>query len=458
MVNQLKEFYYLHKNFKERAMKQLSSLFIMIQSILLFNCHNHGNPSPNFIIIMADDLGYGELSSYGSKSIQTPHIDRLAKEGLRFTDYHSNGAVCSPTRAALLTGQYQQRSGLEGVIYVKGETRQVGMETSTTTFAELLQAKGYATGIMGKWHLGYKKEYFPTRHGFDEFHGYVSGNVDYHTRYDNAGIYDWWHNEDSLVEEGYVTDLITHHGIDFIKKNRDRPFCLYLAHEAPHSPYQGRNDPGIRFPGKEFSYDGSVEDKNRAYKEMVEVMDEGIGRIMATLKELELDDNTLVFFCSDNGAVGKYGDNGKLRGTKTTLWEGGHRVPAIARWKGHIFPGTSDATVMSFDLAPTMIALSGGGTDHETTFDGINISPVLFGTATSFDRALVWRYRNQSAVRKDRWKLMVEEGDTLLFDLANDLSEKVNIVRQHPAVAKALAGVLGEWNKGVRGKVEQKTE
>jgi arylsulfatase A-like enzyme len=177
---------------------------------LFFGACNGTFPSdsvrPNIIVIMADDLGYGGIGCYGEPSIKTPNIDALARNGLRFTDFHSNAPVCTPTRAALLTGNYQQRSGLEGVIYVRGEAREAGLDPSQITIAELLKNNGYATGIMGKWHLGYNKEFNPVHHGFDEFYGYVSGNVDYHSHYDNAGIYDWWHNLDSIQEEGYVTD------------------------------------------------------------------------------------------------------------------------------------------------------------------------------------------------------------------------------------------------------------
>ncbi|GAG50703.1 unnamed protein product, partial [marine sediment metagenome] len=214
------------------------------------------------------------------------------------------------------------------------------------TIAEIFREAGYSTGIMGKWHLGYKKKYNSVHHGFDEFYGYVSGNIDYHSHYDNAGIYDWWHNLDTIYEEGYVTDLITKHSVEFIRKNKDRPFLLYIPHEAPHVPFQGRNDSAYRFPGKEFSYLGLVKNRVTTYKEMVEVMDEGIGKVMQTLRNLNLDEKTFVFFCSDNGA--RFGSNGNLKGDKGSLWEGGHRVPAIARYPGKIEAGTvTHSTVLS---------------------------------------------------------------------------------------------------------------
>jgi len=284
---------------------------------------------PNIILIMADDLGYGDVGCYGSKKIQTPNINALARGGVKFTDYHSNCPVCSPTRAALLTGRYQQRSGIEGVIYAKGPTRQTGIALEEITFAEVLKKRGYATGIFGKWHLGYNVEFNPAKQGFDEFVGYVSGNVDYHSHIDGAGVEDWWKNCEKVPEEGYCTDLITKHGIEFIERHKDEPFCLYLPHEAPHYPYQGREDPPERLSGGRKGKKNKGNEITRAYKEMVEVMDEGIGRIVETVRRLGLERKTFIFFCSDNGAT-KRGSNGALSGYKGSLREGGHRVPPVA--------------------------------------------------------------------------------------------------------------------------------
>jgi len=247
----------------------------------------------------------------------------MAEQGMKFTDYHSNGAVCTPTRAALLTGRYQQRCGLEGVIYAKGETRQCGMPLEEITFAEVLKSAGYHTGIFGKWHLGYQVKYNPLEQGFEEFRGYVSGNVDYHSHVDGAGYRDWWHNREQVVEEGYTTDLITQHAVEFIKKHQDEPFCLYVAHEAPHFPFQGRHDPPDRLPGGKFPAHGSRKDSKNAYKEMIMALDESVGQVISIVKELGIEKDTFIFFCSDNGAILKVGSNGNLRGAKGSLWEGG---------------------------------------------------------------------------------------------------------------------------------------
>mgnify|MGYP001490210199 CR=1 FL=1 len=428
-------------------MKFNLTLILLGISFLFYTCvENNETRPPNIILIMADDLGYGDLGCYGNTRIKTPYLDRLAKNGLRFTDFHSNGAVCSPTRAALMTGLYQQKSGLEGVIYVKGETRKVGLDTAFTTMAEVFKSAGYATGMMGKWHLGYEKQYNPVHQGFDEFIGYLSGNIDYKSHYDNAGIYDWYDGLDSLAENGYVTDLIGKHAIDFARKNKDRPFFLYLPHEAPHVPFQGRNDPAFRYPDREFTYLGPVEDRERAYKDMVEAMDESIGLLLLSLESMQLLENTLIFFLSDNGGYQQYGDNGPLNGTKGTLYEGGHRVPAIAYWKGKIRPDVSDDLLMSFDLLPTLSSMANIEIDQQK-FDGIDFSKRLFGEELGHERNLYWRYRGQRAIRSGDMKLLLTKSDTLLFDLNKDLGEKEDLSTTRPELLESLLNDYTSWDQ-----------
>ncbi len=382
------------------TLKKTKYTTLYVINLLLLSLGGYGQDQlPNVIVIMADDLGYGGLSCYGNPRVKTPHLDSLARHGIRFTDFHANAPVCTPTRASLLTGNYPQRSGLEGVIYVRGETRQVGLDTTTLTIAELLHQNGYATGIIGKWHLGYQEAYNPVAHGFDTFRGYVSGNIDYHSHYDNAGIYDWWHNLDSVQEEGYVTDLITRHSVDFIREHQDKPFFLYVAHEAPHVPFQGRNDPAYRFPDQEFTYYGPVEDRQRAYRKMVEVMDEGVGEIMRALRENQLEENTLVLFLSDNGALAAYGNNGKLNGKKGKLLEG-KALP---------------------------------------------------------ERPLFWRYNNQKAVREGPWKLLITKTGTALYNLEQDLQETNNLYQSEPDKATDLQRRLARWEEKVMQGVVMKT-
>jgi len=412
-----------------------------------------GRPDrPNFVLIMADDLGYGDLGCYGSRRTETPNLDALAAEGLRFTDYHSNGPVCSPTRAALLTGRYQQRCGVDEVIYAKGPARQTGMGLEQVTFAEVLKAAGYVTGIVGKWHLGYRVEFNPRRQGFDEFVGYVSGNIDYHSHIDGAGIADWWHGEQKVHEQGYVTDLITTHAVDFIRRHRAQPFCLYVAHEAPHYPYQGRKDPPERLPGGAKAKRARGNQVGRAYKQMIQAMDEGVGRIVQTLRQLGLAERTLVFFCSDNGAT-RHGSNGPLRGLKGSLWEGGHRVPAIAWWPGHITPGrVSGETVLGMDLFATMASLGRARLPEGLELDGVDLSGLLLAEKPLQDRLLFWAYRDQRAVRQGPWKLLIRSGRSELYNLAEDLGEHRDLSAQHAKLVEQLRAALQRWEKEVFAK------
>lgn len=409
---------------------------------------------PNIILIMADDLGYGDIGCYGSTKIKTPNIDALAKGGMKFTDYHSNCPVCSPTRAALLTGRYQQRSGIEGVVYAHGPARQTGLALEQITFAEVLKKRGYATALFGKWHLGYNVEFNPAMQGFDEFRGYVSGNVDFHSHIDGAGFDDWWKNLEKVPEEGYTTDLITKHGVDFIERHKDEPFCLYLPHEAPHSPYQGRNDPPVRLPGGKKGKAVKGDEITRAYKEMVEVMDEGVGRIVETVKRLGLERKTFIFFCSDNGAT-RNGSNGALSGFKGSLWEGGHRVPAVAYWPGRIKPGTTtDQTALGMDLYATMASVAGAELPAGLKLDGVDLLGVLTENRKLSERTLFWRYKKEKAVREGPWKLLVRDNKTMLFNLDKDLGEKNDLVRTERRMLKRLEDELAVWDREVSAGVE----
>jgi arylsulfatase A len=432
----------------------LSILCLISVSAGLVNCTDESPTKPNIILIMADDLGYGDISCYGNKIINTPVLDQMAAEGMKFTNYYSNGAVCTPTRAALLTGNYQQRAGLEGVIYAALDKRdEGGLSEEEITMGEIFQENGYKTGIFGKWHLGYDVKYNPTYHGFDEFYGYVSGNVDYISHRDGIGLYDWWHNTDTIIEEGYVTDLITDHALDFMKSNKDNPFLLYLPHEAPHFPFQGRNDKADRVPGEEFPAWGSRPDKEVAYKEMVEIMDENIGRVFKRLKELGLEKNTFVFFCSDNGAL-EVGSNGELNGYKTSLWEGGIRVPAIAWYPQKISPGiVSESILASMDVLPTFLSVAEIKTTME--FDGEDFSKGLFDNGEMPERPLFWRYRNQWAVRNGDWKYLNIKNEEYLFNLEEDISESKDVKDEFPEKFQSLKQKLKNWETEMNNYKQQ---
>ncbi|MFW6146678.1 MAG: sulfatase-like hydrolase/transferase [Planctomycetota bacterium] len=412
-------------------------------------------PPPNIVLIMADDLGYGDLSCFGSEQIATPSIDALADRGVTLRDYHSSGPVCTPTRAALMTGRYQQRSGLEGVILVKGPTRQTGLDAEQNhCLVRSLGQAGYATGIFGKWHLGYRTEFNPVHHGFDRFRGYVSGNVDYHSHVDNSGVPDWWDNLDKIEEQGYVTDLVSRGAVDFIKQNRDRPFFCFVSHEAPHWPYQGRHDPPERFPGgkpgKDFESWGARPDRQTAYKEMVEAMDEGVGWIVQELRRLDLEGNTLVLFCSDNGATSEVGSNGPLRGAKGDVFEGGHRVPAVAAWPGRIAPrSVSDETVLAMDLLPTFLTLTRQRVSTPQPLDGIDVSPALLDQRALRQRDVFWRYHDKAAARRGPWKLVRDGDGSRLFNLDDDLAEQNDRADDEPDTTRALQAAREAWEQDV---------
>ena len=437
---------------------------LLLAATTVATLHAAAPARPNLVIIMADDMGFADLSCYGNDRYTTPHLDALAREGLRFTDFHSNGAVCSPTRAALLTGRYQQRSGVDEVVYADpalGKRDDHGLQPTEITFAKLLSSAGYRTGLMGKWHLGYAPKFNPLNHGFDTFRGYLSGNVDFHAHIDQANFPDWWHDRTLTTEPGYTTHLITRHAVRFIEANRDRPFCLYVAHEAPHSPYQGPHDPPVRGPAKQPAVNSA--EIPRAYREMVQEMDTGVGEILATLRRLGLAENTFVFFCSDNGGT-REGNNGPLNGTKGTVWEGGHRVPGIAWWPGKIKPGVTAQTALTMDLLPTMLALAQVPAPRDHQLDGVNLASILLEGRPLPARTIFWGHSQRYAVRQGPWKLIVNQARpdgakakkkaesapaAALFHLDDDLGEKTDLASREPARVAQLEAALAAWRQDV---------
>lgn len=405
--------------------------------------------SPNIVLIVADDLGYGSPGCYGNAEVATPHIDRLASGGMRFSDFHSNGALCSPTRAALLTGRYQQRCAevpdaeLSTVFREQRRANPVqrwawGISATEWTMPAVLKQAGYRTALIGKWHLGYDAKFHPMNHGFDEFRGFIGGNVDYHTHVAGYGTreLDWWKDRRIENETGYATDLLTKYATDFIARNRDAPFFLYLAHGAVHTPLQGRESARKRSP---------VE----AYKEMVGTLDDSVGMVVAALRRHGLETNTLVVFCSDNGPAAPPGfaANAGLRGKKGTLFEGGHRVPFIASWPGTVPAGSAcDAAAMTMDLLPTFAALAGARLPADRTMDGIDLLPLLKGGPATVQRDLHWQSGDDWAVRRGPWKLMGRRDRPLaLFDLERDIGEADNLLAREPARVEELMNAHAQW-------------
>ena len=417
---------------------------------------------PNFVIILADDLGYGDLGCYGNARNRTPNIDRLAAEGLRFTDFHANGPMCTPTRAALLTGRYQHRFGPEFEAALSGRTHyDFGLPVDAVTIADALGKAGYAAGMYGKWHLGYHPPFMPGNQGFDDFRGLTSGGGDHHSHIDRSGRKDWWRNGEIAMEQGYSVDLISRHSIAFIEKHAGRPFFLYVPHQAIHFPWQGPNENGYRVEGGDYhdlSKLGIHESKDVSakVKEMIEAVDDSVGAIVRALRERGLAENTLVIFTSDNGGYLTYqggyhniSSNGPLRGQKTDVYEGGHRVPAIAWQPGRIAPGVTGETAATFDLFPTLLELAGASPDG-LSFDGASLAALLFAGAPLAERSLFWKMREERAMRRDDWKL-VQLGAAApeLYDLQADIGEQNDLAAEEPQRVSSMSAEMTAWEETV---------
>lgn len=408
---------------------------------------------PNIVFILADDLGYGDVGCYGAPDIETPNIDRIATEGIRFTDFYANGAVCSPTRIAFLTGRYQQRYGMENALNYQEFGR--GLPEDGKTIADHLQTVGYTTGISGKWHLGYDHERKPLQQGFDHFFGLLSGNHHYFEHMDRIGAYDLWFGNDTIEREGYTTDLITDDAVGLIEKNADHPFFLFLSHAAPHFPWQGPDDVDKLIQPKKKNWQ---EGDRETYIAMVESMDDGIGTVLEKLDSLGLAESTLVIFTSDNGGH-TYSRNAPLRDYKGTVFEGGIRVPCIARWPGKIAADTTtDQVAITMDWTATFANIAGIESDS-LDFDGKDLTPILTGESENFERTLFWRRQPGPsrknvpilrAVRDGNWKRVEPENeDPLLFNLEKDISEENNLAAEHPEKMAKLGEKLDAWENEV---------
>lgn len=408
---------------------------------------------PNFVFILADDLGYGDLGCYGCEDIGTPHLDRLADDGLRFTDHYANASTCTPTRAAFLTGRYQQRLGLDNALYYQEMGR--GLDPGARTLADDLGDAGYATGLSGKWHLGYDHERQPQQQGFGHFFGLLGGNHHYFEHMDRIGVHDLWAGNQPVRREGYTTDLITQDAIQFIRRHAERPFFLFIAHAAPHFPWQGPDDRDKKVEPKKKSWQ---QGDRVTYAAMVEHMDAGIGNVLAELDRLGLRDRTLVIFSSDNGGH-TYSSNAPLSGEKATLWEGGIRVPCIARWPTVLAAGsTTSLPSITMDWTATLRRLA-GCLKNSGEEDGIDLLPYLTGRQEAQPRPLCWRRKSGPvrrvnnpgrAVRRGKWKLLeMDGGERYLFDLGKDIGEKQNLIDKYPDLARDLTGALDAWEASV---------
>lgn len=398
---------------------------------------------PNVVLIVADDLGYGDTSVYGGW-VHTPQLERMAREGLKFTDFHSNSSVCSPTRAALLTGRYQQRVGIVDVVARHLDTP--GLEPTEHTLPSLLRAAGYRTALFGKWHLGQEPRCNPVHHGFDEFRGYLDGYIDYH-----AHERTWMHGLQVEDQPGYSTHVITRNAVDFIRQQGEQPFFLMVAHEAVHLPFQTPDDtPDKREPipkDQQWSRD-RIRPK---YRVMLEELDRGVGEILDALKQQQLDTRTVVFFMSDNGAIGA-GSNLPFRGNKFSHYEGGHRVPAIAWWPGRIQAGTiCDQLTVGMDLLPTFLQLAGQPLP-ERPLDGVSLAEVWLTGQELPQRPVYFGYEPKlgTALREGDWKLIDKAGQQQLFNLKEDPGERNDLAEVEPARLAEMARQIAAWKEATQ--------
>lgn len=426
---------------------------------------------PNFIVILTDDQGYGDLSCMGSTDFSTPHIDLLAADGVRFTEWYANNAVCSPTRASLMTGLYPGNCGVRSI--VSGHRYATGLPTKVPTIAEALKKLNYNTGIVGKWHLGVSEESRPHNHGFDYSFTFLSGCIDYfsHIFYwgQNLGVnprHDLWENGENVHYEGeYATDLITRKSIEYIRETskESEPFFLYVAYNAPHYPMHAPQKYLDRF--KHLPWD------RRIMAAMISAVDDGVGEIRSELRRLGILDNTCIFFQSDNGPSRESrnwldgnedyyygGSSGILKGHKFSLFEGGIRVPSILSWPEKV-AGNRVVNGMgaSMDIFPSILSVAGGDVD-EYELDGKNIFPMVIDGADTPHDMIFWELSNQTAVRKGNWKLVLNgqlvenEGATepvFLSNLEHDIGEKINLIDTYPQIAKELTEAALNWRDGI---------
>jgi arylsulfatase A-like enzyme len=410
---------------------------------------------PNFVFILADDLGYADLGCYGGRSPCSPEIDRMAQEGLRFTNGYANSPVCSPTRFALMTGRYQYRLRGGNDEPIATRTRgnpDLGLPPGEPTLPSVLRQAGYTTALVGKWHLGFPPHFGPLQSGYHEFFGVMSGGVDYFSHCDFAGVHDLCEGEKETHRTGYLTDLITERAVDFIQRQKaaKKPFLLSVNYTAPHWPWETRDDAAESARiGKNINHvdGGSVE----TYLTMIRHMDEGIGRINGALKRIGGDENTMVVFTSDNGGE-RFSDTWPLVGKKMDLLEGGIRVPYVVRWPARIKPGRVTVQhAITMDWSVTMFEAAGAKLPAERELDGVSLLSVLEKPGEVFPRELFWRmlFRGQKAMRSGEWKYLALEGDEFLFNLERDARERANLARREPERLAKMRARYEEWAKSV---------
>jgi arylsulfatase A-like enzyme len=412
---------------------------------------------PNVIVLVADDLGYADIGVHGSKEVATPHIDSLAKNGIRCTSGYVSCPYCSPTRAGLLTGRYQQRFGHEfnPQLLAQGGAGQ-GLHPNEVTIANRLKGAGYVTALIGKWHEGEEDKFHPLNRGFDEFFGFLAGAHNY-LMTDDTSYGPIYRGRKRVEFTGHLTDVLAREASDFIDRHQKEPFFIYLAFNAVHTPLQPPEAQAKRF--------ADIKDPlRRACLAQTAGLDDAVGVVLAKLRGAGLEEQTLVFFISDNGgAIGKFAANGAkntpLRGSKGDTWEGGIRVPYLVQWKGKLPAGkVYDQPVIQLDIQPTALAAAGVTVKPEWKLDGVNLMPFLEGKEMAAPHtALYWRFGEQMAIRMGDWKLVKPDlapdkqfgniaKEPMLFNLAEDIGEQKDLAASQPARVKEMWSIWEKWN------------
>ncbi len=419
-----------------------------------WTCSSGKHRPPNVVLIFTDDQGINDVGLYGSE-ISTPNMDSIGKEGIKFTDFYVAAPSCTPSRFALLTGRYQYRAvePLQGALMPREPKHsKVHLADDEVTIADVLKGAGYRTALIGKWHLGHGSiEFGPNSHGFDEFYGFLPGCIDFYKHSYEADPA-WYRNKKLIEEEGYATDLLTDEAVRFIKTNKDRPFFLYLPYNAPH---YGRCPDGKFLqtpPGYPDIPEKSTDDR-KVYTAMVENLDKGIGNVLAALRELNLEEDTIVIFMCDNGADYRYGGSNKpYRGQKGTIWDGGIRTACMIRWKSRIRPGQTRSQLgISLDILPTLARWTGAALPNRK-LDGIDLNDIIFKDAPAPERHLFFRQkpRNQIAVRGNKWKYLQDtDGTEYLFDMTKDPYEKNNRLADDPERAAKMKAAYEKFINGL---------
>jgi arylsulfatase A-like enzyme len=406
---------------------------------------------PNIVFILADDMGYADVSCYGRRDLVTPNIDKIAAQGTRFTQAYANSPVCTASRVAIMTGRYQLRLpvGLEEPI--SGSTqRNIGLPPEHPTLPSLLKKAGYATTLIGKWHLGALPAFSPQKSGYDHFYGYRGGTLDYYLHTGRTGAPDFWDEDRPIVQDGYSTDLFADRAVTAIGNyaRAGQPFLLSLHFNAPHWPWEAPGDQAEaeRLRGRDpIDWDGGSQD---TYRRMILSLDSQIGRVLQALEDAGIAQDTIVIFTSDNGGE-RYADTWPFSGKKTELLEGGLRIPAIISWPGHIQAGrVSEQVTANMDWLPTLLAAAGTEPDPATPPDGMNLLPQLSQNAANVERKLFWRYKAlwQRAARIGDWKYLKILDNTFLFNVVDDPLERANLKDRHKDIYAKLAEDWNGWN------------